>query len=86
MKLIIEYDGEQHGDLDHRESDIHRREQLEKLAYTIVPVTSLGIYRNPATTLRRVTEAIRECGGHVPARFQPEWRRYFPDQPGRATD
>ena len=64
MKLIIEYDGEQHGDLDHRESDIHRREQLEKLGYTIVPVTSLGIYRNPATTLRRVTEAIR--GGTSP--------------------
>lgn len=23
LKLIIEYDGEQHGDLDHRDSDIH---------------------------------------------------------------
>ena len=78
LKLIIEYDGEQHGDLDHRDSDIHRREELERLGYTVVPVTSLGIYRDPARTLRRVADALREAGGHAPGRWRPEWRQHFP--------
>ncbi|HEY5847931.1 MAG TPA: DUF559 domain-containing protein [Microlunatus sp.] len=78
LKLIIEYDGEQHGDLDHRDSDIHRREELERLGYTLVQVTSRGIYRDPARTLRRVADALREAGGHVPGRWRPEWRQHFP--------
>ena len=36
LKLIIEYDGEQHGELGQRDSDIHRREELERLGYTLV--------------------------------------------------
>lgn len=83
LRLIVEYDGSQHGALVHRESDIHRREHLERLGYAIVPVTALGIYRDPATTLRRVADAIRERGGRVPRRFQPEWRQHFPGQPWR---
>ena len=78
LKLIIEYDGEQHGDLDHRDSDIHRREELERLGYTLVQVTSRGIYRDPARTLRRVADALREAGGHAPGRWRPEWRQHFP--------
>lgn len=77
LKLIIEYDGEQHGELVHRDSDLHRREELERLGYKIVAVTSLGIYRDPGLTLRRVADAIRERGGHAPRRFQPEWRVHF---------
>ena len=60
LKLIIEYDGEQHGDLDHRDSDIHRREELERLGYTLVQVTSLG-------HLQRSRENPPE-GGRCPAR------------------
>jgi hypothetical protein len=81
LKLIIEYDGEQHGDLDQRDSDIHRREELERLGYTLVQVTSLGIYRDPARTLRRVADALREAGGHAPGRWRPEWRQHFPGHP-----
>jgi hypothetical protein len=81
LKLIIEYDGEQHGDLDQRDSDIHRREELERLGYTLVAVTSRGIYRDPGRTLRRVADALREAGGHAPGRWRPEWRQHFPGQP-----
>ena len=78
LKLIIEYDGEQHGELEHRESDQDRREELERQGYRIVTVTSLGIYRDPAKTLRRVADAIRAAGGRPPARWNPEWRQHFP--------
>ena len=87
LKLIIEYDGEQHGDLDHRDSDIHRREELERLGYTLVQVTSVGIYRDPARTLRRVADALREAGGHAPGRWRPEWQRHYPVRPwGKSMD
>jgi hypothetical protein len=78
LQLLIEYDGDQHGDLEHRDSDHDRREQLERLGYKIVPVTSLGIYRDPAKTLRRVADAMRELGGQPPGRWRPEWRQHFP--------
>ncbi len=78
LKLIVEYDGEQHGALEHRDGYIHRREQLERLGFTLVPVTSLGIYRDPATTLRRVSDALRTSGGPTPGRWRPEWKQHFP--------
>ena len=78
LKLIVEYDGEQHGELEHRESDQDRREELERQGYRIVTVTSLGIYRDPAKTLRRVADAMRAVGGRPPARWNPEWRQHFP--------
>jgi hypothetical protein len=78
LKLIIEYDGAQHGELEHRESDIHRREELERLGYKILPVTSRGIYQDPARTLRRVADAMREAGGRPPMRWSPEWKQHFP--------
>ena len=81
LKLIIEYDGEQHADLDHRDSDIHRREELERLGYTVVQVTSRGIHSDPARTLRRVADALRDAGGHAPGRWRPEWRQHFPWRP-----
>lgn len=78
LKLIIEYDGEQHGELEHRDADQDRREELERQGYRIVTVTSLGIYRDPAKTLRRVADAIRMTGGKPPTRWNPEWRQHFP--------
>ena len=78
LKLIIEYDGEQHGELEHRDADQDRREELERQGYKIVTVTSLGIYRDPAKTLRRVADAMRAMGGTPPARWNPEWRHHFP--------
>jgi hypothetical protein len=85
LKLIIEYDGEQHADLDHRDADIHRREELERLGYTLVQVTSRGIYGDPARTLRRVADALRATGGHAPARWRPEWKQHFPGRPWDRT-
>lgn len=81
LKLIIEYDGDQHGELDQRDSDIHRREELKRLGYTLVQVTSRGIYREPARTLRRVADALRDSGGRVPGRWRPEWKQHFPGDP-----
>jgi len=78
LKLIIEYDGNHHGELDHRDSDIHRREELERLGFTLVQVTSRGVYGDPARTLRRVADALRQVGGHAPVRWRPEWQQHFP--------
>lgn len=78
LKLIVEYDGAQHGDLEHRDADHDRREELERLGYRIVAVTAHGIYTDPAKTLRRVAAVMRELGGHPPARWKPEWRQHFP--------
>jgi hypothetical protein len=64
--------------LEHRDGDIHRREQLERLGFTLVPATSLGIYRDPATTLRRVSDALRTSGGPTHGHWRPEWKQHFP--------
>ena len=85
LKLIIEYDGEQHADLDHRDSDIHRREELERLGYTLVQVTSRGIYVDPARTLGGWLTPSEQLADMRPARWRPEWKQHFPGRPWERT-
>jgi Protein of unknown function (DUF559) len=79
QRLIVEYDGRQHRDnLQQWEHDIYRREDLDRMDYRLIIVTSRGIYNEPQRTLERVRDALRERGVRVPSRFKNEWRRHFP--------
>ena len=79
LKLVIEYDGQQHraDDLDQWDRDNERIAWFAQHDWELVPVISRGIYRRPAETLERVCDAIRRRGGVVPE-LNPEWRLYFP--------
>ena len=80
LQLIIEYDGRQHAsDTTQWLTDIHRREQLDRMHWRIVVITSEGIYRDPAETLRRIRSALVDCGAvKVRKTFKDEWRLHFP--------
>ena len=80
LQLIIEYDGRQHAsDSNQWLTDIHRREQLDRMHWRIIVVTSEGIYREPAETLRRIRSALVDCGAvKVRKTFKDEWRLHFP--------
>jgi hypothetical protein len=79
LQLIIEYDGRQHADTAQWLTDIHRREQLDRMHWRIIVVTSEGIYREPAETLRRIRSALLDCGAvKVRKTFKDEWRLHFP--------
>jgi very-short-patch-repair endonuclease len=78
-KLLVEYDGQQHAENSAQwESDIYRREELDRRGLRLIVVTSNGIYRQPLRTLQRVRAALIERGASgLPATFSDEWRRYF---------
>jgi hypothetical protein len=77
-RLAIEYDGRQHAQSQAQwERDVDRREGLDRDGWRLVVVLSKGIYREPAATLTRVTDAMRACG-IAGAVTSDEWRRYFP--------
>jgi hypothetical protein len=79
QRLIVEYDGRQHADSPQQwERDIYRREQLDRMDYRLLIVTSRGVFNEPYRTLERVRDALRERGARVPTRFKNEWRRHFP--------
>ena len=75
----VEYDGRRHADSPEQwERDIYRREDLDRMDYRLLIVTSHGIYNEPHRTLERVRDALRERGVRVPSRFKNKWRRHFP--------
>ncbi|HZJ04971.1 MAG TPA: hypothetical protein VFD59_05815 [Nocardioidaceae bacterium] len=80
LKLLIEYDGRQHAeDPDQYDSDIYRREDLDRWEWRLVIITSKGIYQKPEETLARVRRALRERGAKgLPCQFSEEWRAHFP--------
>jgi hypothetical protein len=79
QRLIVEYDGRRHADNPEQwERDIYRREDLDRMGYRLLIVTSRGIYKEPHRTLERVRAALRRSGVRVPSRFKNEWRRHFP--------
>ena len=44
-----------------------------------IVITSDGIYRDPAETLRRIRSALVDCGAvKVRKTFKDEWRLHFP--------
>lgn len=79
LKLVIEYDGQQHRaeDLDQWDRDNDRLAWFARHDWELVPVISRGIYRRPAETLQRVCDAIGRRGGVVPD-LDPEWQLHFP--------
>jgi len=80
-RLAIEYDGRHH--IDRREQwhqDLARREELERLDWRFVVLTSEDIYVQPHETLMRTTRAMGDKGMRVPV-LREDWRRHFP---GRA--
>jgi hypothetical protein len=82
QRLIVEYDGRQHADSPEQwERDIYRREDLDRMDFRLLIVTSRGVYNEPHRTLERVRDALRERGVRVPSRFKNEWRRHFPTTP-----
>jgi hypothetical protein len=78
QRLIVEYDGRRHADSPEQwERDIYRREDLDRMDYRLLIVTSRGVYDEPDRTLERIRDALRERGVRVPSRFKNEWRRHF---------
>lgn len=79
LKLIIEYDGQQHRaeDLDQWDRDNDRLAWFARHDWELVPVISRGIYRRPEETLQRVCDAIERRGGVVPE-LDPAWQLHFP--------
>jgi very-short-patch-repair endonuclease len=78
VRLIVEYDGRHHIErVQQWASDLDRREEFDRGNWRIVVVTSAGIYKEPARTIRRVREALRSRG--VPIRGESDaWRPHFP--------
>ena len=80
LRLVIEYDGRQHAE-DARQwlTDIFRREELDRMRWRLVVVTSEGIFHDPLRTLERVRDALLACGAvGIRRTFKPEWRLHFP--------
>ena len=87
LRLVVEYDGRQHAnDTGQWLTDIHRREELDRMRWRLVVVTKEGLYDDPLQTLIRVRDALRDCGAVGLRRsFRPEWRVHFPDAVRRQT-
>ncbi len=80
LKLLVEYDGRQHADDPAQyDSDVYRREDLDRWGWRLVIVTAKGIYVKPEETLFRVRRALaeRDATG-LPRSFSDEWRPHFP--------
>jgi hypothetical protein len=79
---LIEYDGRQHAESDEQWlTDIGRDEVLDDERIRRLVIVSRDIYSTPASTLARITKAMRAAGMAVP-RMRDEWRRHFPSRPG----
>jgi len=80
LKLLVEYDGRQHAeDMAQYDSDIYRREDLDRWGWRLVIVTAKGIYVKPEETLFRIHRALKDCGAKgLPARLSDAWRPHFP--------
>jgi very-short-patch-repair endonuclease len=80
VRLIVEYDGRQHVEIQKNwESDLERREEFDDHGWRILVVTSKGIYREPARTVARVHQALRDRGWRgLPRQTADTWRPYFP--------
>lgn len=79
FKLIIEYDGRQHAENSVQwRRDLSRREELDRLGWRLIVVTSDDLRDAPEAVLNRVREALIDRGAvGVRRRFKTEWMRYF---------
>ena len=79
LKLITEYDGRQHAENSGQwRRDLIRREELDRLGWRLIVVTSDDLREAPEAVLIRVREALIERGAvGIRRRFKTEWMRYF---------
>lgn len=77
--IIVEYDGRQHAESSEQwERDIYRREELDRMGFRLIVITSRGVYRDPEETLHRVKNALQARGAKVRRQLRNDWRRHFP--------
>ncbi|WP_297784863.1 DUF559 domain-containing protein [Aeromicrobium sp.] len=81
-KILVEYDGWQHErDADQRQSDVGRRERLERNGWLVIVITVADL-KHPRTIVRRVHTALLERGYAGPApRFSLMWDTWFAPRP-----
>lgn len=79
LKLIIEYDGRQHTENSGQwRRDLRRREELDRLGWRLIVITSDDLHDAPGAVLTRVQEALIDRGAvGIRRRFKTEWIRYF---------
>jgi hypothetical protein len=78
-RVAVEYDGRQHADSPAQwRRDIVRREVLDRLGWRLVVVLADGLHVDPATTLERVVQALRDQGARGVRVRGTAWRRHFP--------
>jgi hypothetical protein len=79
LKLIIEYDGRQHSENSGQwRRDLSRREELDRLGWRLIVVTSDDLRDTPEAVLGRVRDALIDRGAAgIRRRFKTEWMRYF---------
>lgn len=79
LKLIIEYDGRQHTESSGQwRRDLRRREELDRLGWRLIVITSDDLHDAPGAVLTRVREALIDRGAvGIRRRFKTEWIRYF---------
>jgi hypothetical protein len=76
--VIVEYDGRHHTEIRSQwERDIYRREDLDRMGYRLIVITSRGIFQEPLRTLERIRDVLRDRGVKVPRQFKNDWRRHF---------
>jgi hypothetical protein len=79
LKLIIEYDGRQHSENSGQgRRDLSRREELDRLGWRLIVVTSEDLRDTPEAVLHRVRDALIDRGAvGIRRRFKNEWIRNF---------
>ena len=79
LKLIIEYDGRQHAENSGQwRRDLTRREELDRLGWRLIVVTSDDLHDASEAVLMRVRDALIDRGAiGIRRRFKTEWIRYF---------
>lgn len=80
LKMLIEYDGRQHGDDSGQwRRDARRRESLDRLGWRMIVIHADDIYARPLETLYRIRSLMLELGAKGLRRtFLPGWSAYFP--------
>jgi len=63
VRLAIEVDGAQHGDVDIRESDRTRTARLQAAGWTVVRIRSAHLATDLAAALRTIRDLV--CGSHL---------------------
>lgn len=57
-RLVLEYDGDHHRDRATWVKDLRRREELERLGWTVLVVTAVDVLSSPASVVHRVASRL----------------------------